>query len=463
MALPSDHIYIPDLLNLLGIISNPANVGAACIAENINKWSKYKPIRDTGPGPNWPAGSNSKYGFNLPANWDYLKPRGGAVDEWYRPSDFRGYEHDLVFAFPTMHIKSTEKTVQNLHPTNGPVSNTWKIRTYREASNVLITPANLGLDNYYYCIKIWGASVPTMYRTIGQVSAGLSAGIDFSVHANYDFVQGSFFDLPLGSGIYNYLFLIASTATPYSGGAYRWTTIAPSDLIALPHEGNYINTGSFNVSKFIYVTNPAPAWIYSAYGAGNAIRVYIGANNSFKYTSVPASDLTGWTIKNKETTQIGENEQGANGDYLDIYPNYSNDAGTDKTENLVIVSEEDASVTQTISLRQYRNTSPPPPYVGMAPEPAWQSKAGFALGLSRGSQNWAWGGSQPYVVYYDYTHNAPDVITCNAVVTDQNNIEVGRINGFALEPDMLHLAGGITINRQPVDGDTFTITLYYLD
>jgi hypothetical protein len=456
MALPSDHIYIPDLLNLLGIISNPANVGAACIADNINKWSKYKPIRDTGPGPNWPAGSNGKYGFNLPTNWDYLKPRGGAVDEWYRPSDFRGYEHDPALAFPTMHIKSSEKTVQNLHPTNGPVSNTWKIRTYRAASNVLITPANLGLDNYYYGIKISGNYVPTMYRTIGQVSAGLSAGVDFSVHANYDYVQESFFDLPLGTGTYNYQFFISSSATPYSGGKYRWVAQAPADLIYLPHEGSYINNGSFNVAKFIYSTNPAPTWGYNVFGISNAIRVYLGSQNIFKYTSVPSNDVFGWTIRNKEATQITENEEGANGDYLDIWPNWENEQSGNKTENLVLVDRDDATNTLTIELKQYGTANVlMPPGVGItkATLDPWS--------FSYGTQNWAWGGSTPYIVYIDFFPDTENVYgPYDVTIKDQNNITVASIPGaITIEPDFPHIATGFEINRQPVDGDNFNVII----
>lgn len=444
MALGTTNISHTTVNNYLG--TSLWTNSSLCTAPQINKWSKYKPIRGT-----WPIGdSHNTYGLDIgKLNWDYIKPNDN-----YRLGDFRGYEKNTSLAFPTIHLLNSEKTVQNLHPVNGPVSNTWKLRVYNEASNVRITPADFGLQNYYLGIKIWGSGVPTMYRSIYIVSNGSSSGIDFSVHCNFDYIQNSFFDLPLGSGTYYYQFFISSTQTPYSGGAYRWTTTAPSNYFPLPQEGSYINSGSFNVAKFIYVTNPAPAWMYNAYTSSNAIRIYFGSNSLFKYTSVPSSDIYGWSIKNSEGTQIGENEQ-AIGTYIDIYPNYINQNVSDKTENLILVSTEDASVTQTITLRQNGNNSPPPATVGVqlntAPD-TW----GFTMTNSQvvngastfdvlvaftvsTSQDWG-----PYSVY---------------VKSGTQTIYTIHNNDFYIWQDSPYVQLGATINGSAPDGAGYTILI----
>lgn len=168
------------------------------------------------------------------------------------------------------------------------------------------------------------------------MSSGSSSGTDFSVYCNYDYVNETFSDLPLGAGTYNYQFFISSTATTYSGGKYQWVTSSPSNVIYLPHEGSYISYGSFDVAKFIYVTNASPAWMYNEYGSGDAIRIYFGSNTTFKYTSVPSTGAGGWTVKNSEGTQVSENEESI-GTYFDVYPNSENTSSTtDVTENITL-------------------------------------------------------------------------------------------------------------------------------
>jgi hypothetical protein len=90
-----------------------------CTSSNINKWSKYKPIRDAGFGVNWPMDSMGHYGFgSLPTanvsninneDWIYAQPRGGSfggtIDEPYRIGDFRRYNH---LAPPIMYLDQVQ-------------------------------------------------------------------------------------------------------------------------------------------------------------------------------------------------------------------------------------------------------------------------------------------------------------------------------------------------------------------
>jgi hypothetical protein len=297
MALPSDHIYIPDLLNLLGIISNPANVGAACIADNINKWSKYKPIRDTGPGPNWPAGSNGKYGFNLPTNWDYLKPRGGAVDEWYRPSDFRGYEHDKTLAFPSIQCRDTDQAAgHDVYPSGSPYAIAFKIRAYRSASNIIIIPSDLGLDNYYVGIKLSFAEA-TWYKTFGQVSAyDFSGTAGFSLNAALTIVGGNvqYSDLPFGVGLADWELFISQNECA------SWANNLAGTIIHFPEDtdgtNTFIKAGHFHVHDWIMllqagVEDTTMIFGQAASSQDATVRVSSTATPNFSI-----SDDAGWIV-----------------------------------------------------------------------------------------------------------------------------------------------------------------------
>jgi hypothetical protein len=353
-----------------------------------------------------------------------------------------------------MHLLDSEKSVQNLHPIDGPTTNTWKVRIYRDASSVLILPSDLGLDSYYVGIKVSGTYVATSYRTLFQVSAGASAGTNFSVIATYDYGTNSFQDLPLGRGTYNYQFFVSSTATPYSGGKYQWTTSAPSNLINLPHEGSFISSGSFVVARFIYVSNPDPSWIHSESGSGEAIRIYIGTADSFKYTSVPANDVTGWTIKDKEGTQIVNNQEGISGDYIDIYPNAANTSTSiNKTENLILVSLEDGAVTKTINLTQTHAPTPPVVQYNNATGDPWNITDNGDGSIAIDSTT----------LYYDFWHDEDTEVYGPYTITVRdaaNNIVYGPTSGVInIEPEFPNVTGSVTINRAAVGGDVFTLTL----
>lgn len=98
MALPLINISTSLVSTTIGEASN--DVGALCKSTKVNKWSKRKPLRfDKITGLTVPEIESLGSGivrvndFTEPWLFDYLKPRGGAVDEPYRLGDFRGYNH----------------------------------------------------------------------------------------------------------------------------------------------------------------------------------------------------------------------------------------------------------------------------------------------------------------------------------------------------------------------------------
>ena len=102
MALPNSNISVAMVKAELGAATN--NVGQLCIHPNVNKWSKWKPVRYNSPSPLTEAEFKSKkYGFDIPFDvkadstilstaGGYLKPRGaGTINEHYRLTDFANY------------------------------------------------------------------------------------------------------------------------------------------------------------------------------------------------------------------------------------------------------------------------------------------------------------------------------------------------------------------------------------
>lgn len=114
MALPTIATAITTTIvkQAIGVGSN--NVGALCSSSNINKWSKFKPVRyaqvapNRGAGANWWQAQDGNCGLNIPnypsmpamfsalrsgvTMWNYLQPGGGASQP-FRLADFAGYEH----------------------------------------------------------------------------------------------------------------------------------------------------------------------------------------------------------------------------------------------------------------------------------------------------------------------------------------------------------------------------------
>ena len=100
MALPDSNISVSMVRDELGAATN--DVGQLCIHPNINKWSKWKPVRFNSVSPitqaqlasiNFgitPPTPSNDYTAVMDTKWGYSKPTGG-LSSPYRLSDFRNY------------------------------------------------------------------------------------------------------------------------------------------------------------------------------------------------------------------------------------------------------------------------------------------------------------------------------------------------------------------------------------
>jgi hypothetical protein len=99
MALPNSNISVSMVKSELGASTN--DVGQLCIHPNVNKWSKWKPVRHSSKNPLTEEQLIS-VGCGLRRNnineIIYDKPRGGIspYDEPYRLSDFKSYNHHAI-------------------------------------------------------------------------------------------------------------------------------------------------------------------------------------------------------------------------------------------------------------------------------------------------------------------------------------------------------------------------------
>ena len=117
MALPNSNISVAMVKAELGAATN--DVGQLCIHPNINKWSKWKPVRHSSVNP-LTVTQLENTGCGLSRNGmyeiEYLKPTGGATSP-YRLSDFRNYNHTAVPPVSVEIVRITEMSTGQVFTT----------------------------------------------------------------------------------------------------------------------------------------------------------------------------------------------------------------------------------------------------------------------------------------------------------------------------------------------------------
>lgn len=117
MALPSSNISVAMVKAELGAATN--DVGQLCIHPNINKWSKWKPVRHSSVNPITEAQlEGTGCGLNRTGMYEieYLKPTGGTTSP-YRLGDFRNYNHAAVPPVSVEIVRITEMSTGQVFTT----------------------------------------------------------------------------------------------------------------------------------------------------------------------------------------------------------------------------------------------------------------------------------------------------------------------------------------------------------
>jgi hypothetical protein len=179
-------VSISDVQNVLGVSDNKLSV--LCTHSNINKWSKFKPIRSDIQGSLSDfSASDGNWGLTIPtiedinnlvseypnAKWEYNLPRGAGNQEYYRLRDFNGYNHAAVPPVRSGHKKGE---VISINGYDLP-SMKYEVETTPNGENNLqlsdfnsnIWRAHLAIRLYYSATKNMGDSdVGTYVKTVYQ-------------------------------------------------------------------------------------------------------------------------------------------------------------------------------------------------------------------------------------------------------------------------------------------------------
>lgn len=312
---------------------------------SINKWSKYKPVRG-----NYPAG-NGYYGFNLPSNWNYNQPRGGVTySEPMRAGDFRGYEHDQSLTVPPVWLQNTNVDLETTFTPSIPAGTfgKWTFRNNTGSSSVKIMPSDLGIENYYWGIKIQRVSGGAIYyKTSTYVMTHAS-------YADPNFAEISMsvtLDDPSVPSFQNFPYIIDDTvrwtAIICSTQKLSWTTDAPSNIIELPTgivgSITMVNTGTFDIDNWADISDDSHSWLSPEYGLSVAKSsvIYVNGSEVWGVTDNLTHAFPSWlTYKVYDEDDLnditGSPLTWTNGCILKLYPTTYNNSGSDLTGDVYI-------------------------------------------------------------------------------------------------------------------------------
>lgn len=271
-------IGVSDVKSVLGSASN--DVGTLCRNENVNKWSKYKPVKCAGlvslaSVSEW---QNIGWGLEIPtaflnitgdilehrdSTWRYNKPSGGEESP-YRLSDFEHYAH-----YAPQFVKASSIP--------GTIASKFFSVSYdfnQDADNGGLIPSDLKIA------KVTSTSVKdlyvgfALYRSTDSFADGKLAFLFTSqtkIGTSSSMTIPSMMFSRLETG--KYIAMLFLSAKSYTYGATLPTTL-PSDTIAIIEGGIsevIIETSDMNVGTVLW---------------GRAVKVSAGSRPNTEYYSV---------------------------------------------------------------------------------------------------------------------------------------------------------------------------------
>lgn len=298
MALRTINIDTVLVRNALKVGSD--DVFTLCTSDKINKWSRFKPVRDPDVGLNWPAGLNGKFGLNLPSDWEYLPVRGDV--DYGRLDDFRGYEHDVELTGPVVYALASDVRIPNsnsavITPTMDPNVNTgqWIFRRNEAPHNdVKILPEDLGIEGYYYGVKLTlGSNI--YYKTTAATLSDPSGQV-FSIDCTItNALEKIFTDFPVADYAGTVTWQLFISEYPHSA----WSIIEPLNIIyletAVYGSKSIIASGSFELRSWLIAADISGTsqirTLVWAYNDTNPKEIYLFRPVGSAYPGVNAADL----------------------------------------------------------------------------------------------------------------------------------------------------------------------------
>lgn len=254
MALPNTNISTTLVGQTLGTSSR--DVGTLCTHPNINKWSKWKPVRWNKVDGITPANLEAiNYGlsYNHYENIDavttayatseevmtYAKPRGRLYNEPYRLGDFRNYEHSSIQPIAGAFVTQRAQNIEG-----GQTSITGGVFVNGSPKTGEIGWADLGMGSRKLAMALYDGN--TLVKTAvadnaGDMTVTMDTRSPLPVLAAKTYIAYLFFTNPAGTtssglrGIINHLrfgypVTVVSNVVLVSVQA-RWDTLNPNKLI----------------------------------------------------------------------------------------------------------------------------------------------------------------------------------------------------------------------------------------
>ena len=195
MALPNTNITTSLVKTTIGASTN--NVGALCKHPNINKWSKWKPVRfnkvsgltdldikNINYGIDYVSFSsieNIRTAYNLNQTiLSYNKPRGNTIfpAEPYRLGDFRNYEHNAVDPIVGISVTSSASNIKGGQNT---ISGTLIFNGNPKPGEISLS--DLGLSTRRLGIALFNSDGDIVRSAVANNSGGTSVSIDTLIPA----------------------------------------------------------------------------------------------------------------------------------------------------------------------------------------------------------------------------------------------------------------------------------------
>lgn len=239
MALPNTNISVAMVKAELGAATN--DVGRLCIHPNINKWSKWKPVRYDKPTPitetelattrgglliqefDTPSELLDFYRNNPNYTFEYLKPRGDSVTpfEHFRLTDFSNYDHS-AFRWYILGGK------RDIYFTSDSVAQIF-LQTEGINPDYNLNWASVSMLDHFYGAMFVRSGTDTIYMDLSDIPFSNSS------------VSAYMADVPI-------LGLTDGTYEVYSF-IYRNEAGSPPQVKYIPIDGGYMGTSTLRASR----------------------------------------------------------------------------------------------------------------------------------------------------------------------------------------------------------------------
>lgn len=329
MALGNSDITETAVATILGISTDDIDLGELCLSIDINKWSRYKPVRG-----DWPLADDGLWGYDIPDNWLLIQPRGDRVlypTEGFRLGDFRGYEHDNSLTYPPAYCKDSDQNenavLSPAQPSGGFSSGGAKAKFNTTNTTIRVRLTDMGLGNFYFGVRITTPTATVWAKSVGTV-VGLSdetTGLSFTYQSALDDPTdplSTYQNLPYGVGSFTVEYIISSI------NFTDWTENPTGTIYLLPSGSvtglTFKNTFNFTVEEWISTPNTSltMAWDDDTSAEYQSARIFTSVSSS--PWTVDLNDAT-WAeyevyASDNSTNITNTPSSWGNGAYLRVFP-----------------------------------------------------------------------------------------------------------------------------------------------